>query len=92
MPSFKSIFAAAAFMAAANAKVVKITATSDNKFNPDSATAESGDILEFHFESSNHSVVAGDYQYPCSPLQLGTGFFSGFVDVSSGESVFFSLK
>lgn len=87
MPSFKSVFATAAFLAAANAKVVKITAKSDDKFDPDSTTASAGDILEFHFEASNHSVVAGDYQYPCSPLQIGTGFFSGFFEVSSGESV-----
>ncbi|KAJ3476239.1 hypothetical protein NLG97_g9192 [Lecanicillium saksenae] len=84
MPSFKSVFAAVALLAAANAKTVKITAK-DNSFDPDSVTADKGDVLEFHFEGSKHSVVAGDYQYPCSPLQIGTGFFSGIVDGSSGK-------
>ncbi|EGX92856.1 Cupredoxin [Cordyceps militaris CM01] len=85
MPSFKSIFAAVAFLALANAKTVKITAKNDNRFDPDSTTAEKGDILEFHFEGSQHSVVAGDYDFPCSPLQLGSGFFSGSVAGSSGK-------
>lgn len=81
MPSFKSIFATAAFLAAAvNAKTVTITAKSDNRFDPDSTTADKGDMLEFHFQGSKNSVVAGDYQYPCSPVQIGTGFFSGLVD------------
>lgn len=87
MPSFTSIFAAVTVLAVASANVIKITAKSDNRFDPNSVAAEPGDLLEFQFEASNHSVVAGDYQSPCSPLQLGTGFFSGFVEVSSGESV-----
>lgn len=87
MPSLTSIVAGVAVWAVASANMIKITAKSDNRFDPNSVTAEQGDLLEFHFEASNHSVVAGDYQYPCSPLQLGTGFFSGFVEVSSGESV-----
>lgn len=88
MPSFKSVFAAAAFLAVAHAKTLKITAK-DNTFNPDSTTADKGDVLEFHFEGSEHSVVAGDYQYPCSPLQIDTGFFSGLVDGSSVRSLLF---
>lgn len=83
MPSFKSVFAAVAFLATANAKTIKITATSDNRFDPDSTTADKGDVLEFSFQG-NHSIVAGDYQNPCAPLRIGTGFFSGFID---GDSV-----
>ncbi|KPM42414.1 hypothetical protein AK830_g4159 [Neonectria ditissima] len=79
MTLFKAVFASAALVYLASAKTIKITATSDNTFDPDSVEAEKDDVLEFHFET-NHSVVAGDYQYPCSPLELGTGFFSGFVD------------
>ncbi|CAM1511300.1 Fc.00g088130.m01.CDS01 [Cosmosporella sp. VM-42] len=86
MPSFKTLFASAVMAYLANAKTIKITATSDNKFDPDSVEADNGDILEFHFEPKNHSVVAGDYQYPCSPMELGTGFFSGFVDSDDGEA------
>ncbi|KAK7409462.1 hypothetical protein QQX98_008370 [Neonectria punicea] len=79
MTSFKAVLASAALAYLASAKTIKITATSDNAFDPDSVEAEKGDVLEFHFEA-NHSVVAGDYKYPCSPLELGSGFFSGFVD------------
>ncbi|KAF7552966.1 hypothetical protein G7046_g7253 [Stylonectria norvegica] len=86
MSSFKTIFALITLACLANAKTIKITAGSDNKFDPDSIDAEKGDVLEFHFEPQNHSVVAGDYQYPCSPVDLGTGFFSGFVDSSDGDA------
>lgn len=67
--------------------IVKITAQSNNTFSPDSVTAREGDVLEFHFQARNHSVVAGDYKYPCYPAPMNTGFFSGFVDVASGEAV-----
>ncbi|KAF4984365.1 hypothetical protein FZEAL_433 [Fusarium zealandicum] len=90
MPSLKTMFASAALAYLASAKTIKITATSDNKFDPEEVEAEKGDVLEFHFEPKNHSVVAGDYQYPCSPLNMGTGFFSGFVstDDDSANKVF----
>jgi plastocyanin len=87
MPSFKSFFVAAALGYLANAKTIEITATSDNKFDPDNVKAEKGDVLEFHFEPKNHSVVAGDYRYPCSPLQLGSGFYSGFISTDDDKAV-----
>ncbi|KAH7017628.1 hypothetical protein EDB80DRAFT_705461 [Ilyonectria destructans] len=86
MPSFKAALTSAALAYLANAKTIKITATSDNTFDPDSIDADKNDVLEFHFEAKNHSVVAGDYQYPCSPLELGTGFFSGFVSTDDGTA------
>ncbi|KAL7814160.1 hypothetical protein V8C44DRAFT_38579 [Trichoderma aethiopicum] len=86
MPSLKSLVSAIALAYLANAKTIKITATSDNTFDPSTVKASDGDILEFVFEPKNHSVVAGDYRYPCSPLELGTGFFSGFFPTSSGEA------
>ena len=87
MPSLKSIITTAALATLATAKTVTVTAKSDNTFDPSTVEAESGDIVEFHFEPSNHSVVSGTYDYPCSPMQLGTGFFSGFIDTESGEAV-----
>lgn len=87
MPSLKTLFASAAMAYLATAKTIKITATSDDKFDPEEVEAEKGDVLEFHFEPKNHSVVAGDYRYPCSPLDLGSGFFSGFLPTDSGSAV-----
>lgn len=87
MPSIKSLLSAFALAYLANATTIKITATSDNTFDPSTIKAADGDVLEFIFEPKNHSVVAGDYRYPCSPLELGTGFFSGFFATSSGENV-----
>ncbi|KAL7963017.1 hypothetical protein V8C34DRAFT_300942 [Trichoderma compactum] len=86
MPSIKSLLSAFALAYLANATTIKITATSDNTFDPSTIKAADGDVLEFIFEPKNHSVVAGDYRYPCSPLELGTGFFSGFFATSSGEN------
>ncbi|KAH7275641.1 hypothetical protein B0J15DRAFT_21087 [Fusarium solani] len=86
MPSFKTVFASAALACLASAETIKVTASSDNKFEPDEIKAEKGDVIEFHFEPKNHSVVAGDYRYPCSPLDIGTGFFSGFVPTDDGTA------
>lgn len=88
MPSVKSLLSAAALACLASAETIKITATSSNTFDPSSVTASHGDILEFHFEPKNHSVVSGLYAFPCTPMQLGTGFFSGFsFNTTDGEAV-----
>lgn len=55
-------------------------------FQPANVNASAGDILEFHFGPNNHSVVMGDMDNPCQPASDG-GFYSGFLPVSSGESV-----
>ncbi|KAL7789533.1 hypothetical protein V8C37DRAFT_213091 [Trichoderma ceciliae] len=86
MPSLKRLLSALALACLANGETIKITATSSNTFNPSSVQASDGDTVEFHFQPVNHSVVAGDFRFPCSPLQLGTGFYSGFFPTSSGES------
>ncbi|KAI9167082.1 Extracellular serine-rich protein [Paramyrothecium foliicola] len=86
MPTLRSFFAAAALACLANAETIRVTATSDNKFDPDTVDAREGDVLEFHFEPRNHSVVAGDYRYPCSPLELGTGFYSGFISTDDDKA------
>ena len=83
---FKSLVVCA-LVAMAQADTIKITAQSDNTFNPNSITAKKGDVLEFHFQSKNHSVVAGDYRYPCSPLPMGSGFYSGYIHAETGEAV-----
>jgi hypothetical protein len=87
MLSLWSALTFATLASLASTKTIKITATSDNTFDPDSIEADKDDVLEFHFEAKNHSVVAGDYQYPCSPLDLGSGFFSGFISTDSGTAV-----
>lgn len=88
MPSPKKYLylPAAGLAALAAADTIKITAQSDNSFSPNSVTAKQGDIIEFHFQPKNHSVVAGDYKYPCSPVPIGSGFFSAFVAAESGEA------
>ena len=71
------------------ADTIKITATSDLKFDPDEATAKQGDVLEFHFQPKNHSVAMGEFgsiNGACVPANEG-GFFSGYMPTSDGENV-----
>ncbi|RSL87106.1 hypothetical protein CEP51_002399 [Fusarium floridanum] len=58
------------------------------KYTPDTITAAKGDIIEFHFDSM-HTVVAGDFNKPCTPAASG-GFYSGQLP-ASGNS-FFSIS
>jgi plastocyanin len=56
-------------------------------FQPASATAAVGDVIEFHFLPSNHSAVMSDFSSPCKPAGSGKGFSSGFWPSQSGENV-----
>lgn len=78
MFTVKQLLAAAALAGLAQAKTHTVTAKSDS-FDPDTVKAAKGDTIEFRFEG-NHSIVAGDYRYPCSALDVGTSFYSGFND------------
>lgn len=57
-------------------------------FKPDNIKAAEGDTVEFHFDSM-HSVNAGPFDKPCSPLSEG-GFGSG--PLPDGDNSFFSVK
>lgn len=78
---------AAGFAGLASAEVFKITAQTSGLFKPDTLLAKVGDVIEFHFEATNHSVVSGDYHNACAPMNLGTGFFSGFFPTENNQSV-----
>ncbi|KAH6692393.1 AFG1-like ATPase-domain-containing protein [Plectosphaerella plurivora] len=53
-------------------------------FSPEVVHASIGDVLEFRFYPQAHSVVQGDFDKPCAPVDHG-GFFSGFVPVPVGS-------
>lgn len=92
MPSIKTVAAAALGLASlGQTHVIKITAQADGVFHPDTVHPRPGDVLEFHFQAGNHSVVASDYHNACAPMNLGTGFFSGFFPTDAGESVGFNM-
>ena len=78
MFAVKQLLAAAALATLVQAETHTITAK-DGSFDPDTVKAAKGDTIEFYFEG-NHSIVAGDYRYPCSALDVGTSFYSGFND------------
>jgi len=54
-------------------------------FSPNTTYANVGDVIQFDFYPTNHSVVRAEYQFPCIPYDdtgLGKiGFFSGFQPV-----------
>lgn len=56
-----------------------------NQFDPDSLTANVGDVIEFQFFPPNHSVGRAEYQQPCIPYEdtgvNKVGFWSGFFPV-----------
>ncbi|KAH8882932.1 Cupredoxin, partial [Thozetella sp. PMI_491] len=75
-----------ALAACASAAMIRIdVGQSGLTFTPSTVNASTGDILDFHFHAINHSVVQGDFNNPCKPIQTG-GFFSGFMPTSSGEN------
>jgi hypothetical protein len=81
--SIASILALASSAAAATIRVD--VGAAGLVFSPNVTTAQSGDVLEFHFYPRLHNVVQGDPSKPCQPLS--GGFYSGFVPSSSGEAV-----
>jgi plastocyanin len=70
--------------ASSNVHAVTVGSGGGLVFSPDTITAAKGDIVEFHFNPLNHSVVEGDFATPCKPKS--GGFFSGFVPLSTGTS------
>jgi len=54
-------------------------------FSPNILTADVGSTIEFHFFPPGHSVSQSNFANPCVPIN-DTAFFSGEVDVASGES------
>ena len=50
------------------------------KFDPETVTADKGDVLEFHFYPKNHSVAQSTFDKPC--IADETGIWSGFVPVA----------
>jgi plastocyanin len=84
MPSLTKAILVAGLALQANAKTIRINAGQGGLvYNPNSVTADMGDVVEFHFFPKNHSVVAGDFQNPCHPAPTG-GFFSGFFPTANG--------
>ncbi|KJZ75717.1 hypothetical protein HIM_04874 [Hirsutella minnesotensis 3608] len=85
--------AALSLLAASSAaKTIRIDVGSGGKrFSPDSVTAERGDIVEYYFSGSKHSVVASDFDKACSPVSAG-GFYSGTVQAKGDEPSVFRVN
>lgn len=76
-----NVAALALLAAGTSAKTIKVEVGDGGlMFEPDTITADEGDIVEFHFNSM-HSVVAGDFDKACSPVASG-GFYSGTLPKS----------
>ena len=53
-------------------------------FDPNNITAQTGDLINFHWLSAPHSIAQSSFDDPCVPL--ANGIWSG-VSVASGPSV-----
>ncbi|KAK4208843.1 extracellular serine-rich protein [Rhypophila decipiens] len=74
-------------LSSASAATIKIdVGKSGLTFSPDSVTAKTGDILEYHFQGPvPHSVAQSDFSSPCNPSKTG-GFYSGMIGTAgNGE-------
>ncbi|KAM7189801.1 Cupredoxin, partial [Rhypophila sp. PSN 637] len=67
-------------LSTASATTIKIdVGKSGLTFSPDSVTAKTGDVLEYHFHGPvPHSVAQSDFSSPCNPSKTG-GFYSGTI-------------
>jgi hypothetical protein len=56
-------------------------------FKPDVTLANVGDVIEFDFFPTNHSVIRAEYLFPCVPYEMTgrskKGFYSGFLPVDA---------
>ena len=56
-------------------------------------TASPGDLINFHFYASNHSIAQSSFDKPCEPLEGGDAIFSGFFSASKDEHAqMFSIR
>ncbi|CAF9930052.1 MAG: hypothetical protein ALECFALPRED_004509 [Alectoria fallacina] len=70
------------------AKNISISVGEDGLvFNPDTVTADTGDLLQFYFYPKDHSVAQSSFSSPCQPLTGGV--YSGFLpETAEGKTVF----
>lgn len=59
-----------------------------HSYDPDVIVAEPGDVVEFQFYPTNHSVIRAAYGYPCVPYEMimgagNYGFYSGSQPVDT---------
>lgn len=64
-------------------------------FEPSVIHAVTGDLINFHFWPSNHSIAESTFDKPCQPKSGGVDvhpIFSGFQSTRKGASTMFSMK
>lgn len=54
------------------------------KFNPESVTANVGDVVRFVFQQKNHTVTQSTLENPCAPM--AGGFDSGYMPVPANQT------
>lgn len=89
MFSFKSLaLLALCALPAARAATFEVVVGGPNglKYNPESVTAQPGDLVRFIFQSKNHTVTQSTFASPCTKAE--GGFDSGFVPVAETQTEF----
>lgn len=89
MFSFKSLaLLALCALPAARAATFEVVVGGANglKYNPESVTAQPGDLVRFIFQQKNHTVTQSTFAAPCA--KFNGGFDSGFVPVAEAQTEF----
>lgn len=79
-----SVFAAPSPLRKRETHVVKVGFNASLIFEPEAIFANVGDLVQFVFQSKNHSVVQSSFAEPCGPVD--SGFNSGFQFVANGTA------
>ncbi|KND86113.1 hypothetical protein TOPH_09264 [Tolypocladium ophioglossoides CBS 100239] len=82
-----AVLALLAARASAKTITVEVGKSGGLNYSPDTIQSAVGDVVQFHF-NAKHSVVAGDFKKPCTPVASG-GFFSSFLP--TGDTSTFSI-
>lgn len=53
---------------------------------PNSVTAAVGDVVQFQFNSGNHTVTQSSEVFPCQPLQVNGAVNSGHLTFAAGQA------
>ncbi|KAJ6594749.1 hypothetical protein B0H19DRAFT_907394, partial [Mycena capillaripes] len=57
-------------------------------YTPNQVQANVGDVVQFTFKQTNHTITQSTLDNPCSPLVGEGAFDSGFIFVADNETEF----
>jgi len=68
---------------------VTVALNGTQTFSPNNLVAQPGEMVQFQFQSGNHTVTQSTFDQPCQPISMHsnvTGFHSGFVPAAASAA------